>query len=350
MAGYTYRVLIAIGLIAIALFLWTVHKALLLGFAGLLVAVLIRGLGTTLSERTSLSTSWALAAVVAALVAGTVGFWWWLGPYIVSQVGQLAERLPDSYQALLTYVQDQSGLGMLVDALPSSRQALMQQFSLSSVRNVASTTLDAVLAAVLVLFIAVFFIISPGLYQRGVVHLVPKPHRDTAWEVLDNLGTSLWLWLLGRIVAIVFVAIAVTSGLWLLGVPLHFALGFIAGLLDFVPFVGPVAAAVPGVLLAFTQSPMTAVYTALLYFAVQQIEGNMITPLIQKRAVSLPPVLTLVSLTAFGLLFGLLGIILATPLLVVVLVTVKVLYVQNALDDEEVSVPGQSETQEAQPA
>jgi predicted PurR-regulated permease PerM len=117
-------------------------------------------------------------------------------------------------------------------------------------------------------------------------------------------------------------------GLWLVGVPSPIALGVIAGLLDFVPFFGPIVAAIPGVLLGFQDSPQTALYAALVYLAVQQLEGNVLQPLAQRWAVHIPPASSLLAVVAFGLLFGIVGILFAVPLAVVTMVLVRKLYVE----------------------
>jgi predicted PurR-regulated permease PerM len=114
-----------------------------------------------------------------------------------------------------------------------------------------------------------------------------------------------------------------------MGVPLAIPLGILSGLLDFVPFVGPLLAAIPGLLIAFSQGPDVALYAALVYFSVQFVEGNLVLPLAQKWAVSLPPALTLLSIVAFGLVFGLMGVLFAMPLTVVTLVLVRRLYVEK---------------------
>ena len=130
-------------------------------------------------------------------------------------------------------------------------------------------------------------------------------------------------------------AVAVLSGvgLWLIGVPLALALGLIAGLLDFIPYVGPWLGAAPAVLLALAEGPAEAVWTAILFLVIQQVEGNVLMPVIQKRASALPPVLTILAVVAFGVLFGFMGVFLATPLLLVLIILVRMIYVEDVLGD-----------------
>ena len=133
-------------------------------------------------------------------------------------------------------------------------------------------------------------------------------------------------------------------GLWALGMPSGLALGLLAGVLEFIPFAGPVLSAIPAVLLALAISPDLALWVLLLYVAVQQFEGNVLTPLVQQFAVDLPGVVLLFSLLAFGTLFGVLGVILAAPLAVVTYVLVKRLYVIETLHTAT-PIPGEGKDQ-----
>ncbi|MFC3128985.1 AI-2E family transporter [Coralloluteibacterium stylophorae] len=165
--------------------------------------------------------------------------------------------------------------------------------------------------------------------------------RAPAAEALADSGRALRLWLGGQAVAMLAVGVLTGLGLWALGVPAALGLAIIATLLDFVPLVGPIAAAVPAILLALTVDPRTGLLTTLLYLVVQQIEGNLLQPLVQQRAVELPPALLLFALIGAGLLFGVLGVLLAAPLTVVIFVLVKRLYVRETLG-EDTDVPGEA--------
>jgi len=127
-------------------------------------------------------------------------------------------------------------------------------------------------------------------------------------------------------------------GLAVLGMPLAAAVGFISGLLEFVPFFGAIASALLGTLLAFAQGPTQALYVGIFFFVIQQLEGNLVVPLVQRWAAHLPPVLSLLAVVIFGSLFGVEGIVLGTPLMVVLIVLVKKLYV-----DRQVEPPSQAE-------
>jgi predicted PurR-regulated permease PerM len=195
---------------------------------------------------------------------------------------------------------------------------------------------------VLVIVGGIFLAVEPQIYRRGLEKLAPEPARSRIGQAMDDCWTALRLWLLARLATMALVGLITGIGLWLIGVPAALTLGLLAGLLDFIPFVGPIIAAIPAVLLALASDPTTALWVVGLYLLVQQIEGNVITPIFQRRAVELPPALLLFALVSCGLVFGIAGVIFAEPLTVVLYVLVKRLYVRDALHTPT-SIPGEHE-------
>ena len=193
-------------------------------------------------------------------------------------------------------------------------------------------SLGSGLADLLVVLVAgIFLAAQPRFYAGGAIKLVPSSKRKLVGEAMDESENALRLWLKGQLLAMLVVGLLVGLGLWALGMPSALALGLLARLLEFVPFAGPLIAALPAVLLSLAVGPDMALWVVLLYFAVQQFEGYVLTPLVQQYAVDLPGVVLLFSLIGFGTLFGTLGLILAAPLTVVSYVLVKRLYVVEAL-------------------
>ncbi len=178
---------------------------------------------------------------------------------------------------------------------------------------------------------AIFFMADPSLYIRGLLLLVPERRSSRIAETIDATAQTLRYWLLGQGVSMFFVGVLTAVGLWLAGVPLAFLLGVIAGILEFVPFLGPVAATIPGVLIAVTEGWTVALYALLVYVIVQQIENRLLVPLVQWKAVSLPPALVILAVVALGLLFGVLGVLVATPLTAVLMIWIQKLYVEDVL-------------------
>ena len=207
-----------------------------------------------------------------------------------------------------------------------------------SVFGVLRGTVNAVIGGianlVLIITVAIFLALHPQPYIHGLLRLVPIVHRDHAAEILREIGDKLWSWLAGQSLDMLIVAVLTGGGLWLLDIPLALVLGIIAGLTNAIPFIGPFLSGVPAVLFSLTQGPRDAFYVLLLFIAIQQLEGNVIMPLIQRRAAGLPPVMTIFGVIVFGVLFGLPGILVAAPLMVVAMVLVQRLYIEGVLGDD----------------
>jgi predicted PurR-regulated permease PerM len=327
---------------AILLFVvWQTSAILLLVFAGILLAVVLNGLAVRISGRfhTSyrVSVTVVLLTAIAVLAIGALI----LAPRLSDQVSDMSERLPQALQQL----RDKLGqYGWARQALSQGSGSASMPFSnglLPRLPNLFSSTFGFLADAVLVLFIGLYLAYDPGLYRSGLIRMVAPRHRSRATEVLDVLNGTLWWWAIARLCTMLAVAVLTGIGLALIGVPLAFTLGLIAGLFDFVPFIGPILGAVPGIVLALTESADKALYAFILYIGIQQLEGNVITPLFEKKAVGLPPAVTLAALALFGALGGILGMFLAEPLAAVLMVLVNKLYLEDWLGDRGGGSPPQ---------
>ena len=187
----------------------------------------------------------------------------------------------------------------------------------------------------IVVLVAVYLAADPRPYLEGTVRLFPLKHRDRARNVLDAVGDTLFHWLQGQLVSMAVVGLLVAGGLWALGVPLAGTLGFIAGLFEFVPNIGPILSGVPAALLGITVSTSHVLYVILLYTAVQTLESYFLTPMVMKRAISLPPALTIVAQLVGTLTAGWLGLLLATPLIAAIVVVVRKVYLESLLGEED---------------
>lgn len=319
------------------LFLWFGGRILLLLFMGLLVAIVLRTPTGYLNRRLGWPTWLAFTLVLIAILGGLVGFGFLVGPQLNAQITQLVERLPESLRQVQEILERNRWGAWLLGQLQRAGDG--GGLPLGQITATAGSVTTTVAHLFLVLASGVFMAASPGTYRRGIVALVPPAHREKAWEVIDELGRTLKAWLVGQLLLMFIVGTVTGVGLWIIGVPLALALGFISGLLDFVPIAGPIIAFIPGVLMASTQGFSTVIWVVILYILVQQLEGNVLVPLVQQRAVDLPPVLTVAVVFLGGMLFGPLGVLVATPLLAVVFVLVKLLYIRDLLR-EEVTVPG----------
>jgi len=318
------RLVIAVAIIAFALLLWSLRALFMLVFGALLVAVILNVIAGPLNERLRLPQSVALLASVLILAALFGGSAWIFGAEVTRQSDAIRNALPAAWEAFEARL-DAWALG---DSLREWTQSL---WSGANIGTLAAMVSNAFGAALLMLVAGIYLAARPNLYRTGIIKLVPPGGRPLAADAIDDTGRALRLWLLGRIVSMVAVGFLTWLGLTIIGVPSALTLGLLAGLLEFVPYVGPIAAAVPAVLLAFAQNPDMALWTALLFFLVQQFEGYVLEPLVQQRAVDLPPALLLFALVAGGLVFGLIGVLFAEPLTVMLFVLVKRLYVREAL-------------------
>jgi len=340
---FTRRILKVVGITAAAVLLLLLigraFSVLLLIFAGVLMAVFFRQTAGALSSRTRLSGGWALAIVVVGVLALITVTVWLIAPRVSEQAAALADELPKAAENFRERVEDTKWGSRLVEEAPSVDSLLENRDGwLEQSLGVLSTTLGVLANLYVVLFLGLFLTAQPRIYRQGVVMLFPLPRRGRAKEVLDTLGSTLYKWLLGKLFSMVIVGVFTAIGLSLLGIPMALVLGLIAGLLSFIPNFGPIIALVPAVLLALAEGPSQALYVVLLYIGIQAVESNILTPLVQKKMVEIPPALIIVGQLLLGVFSGTLGLILATPIMVVSMVLVKMLYVHDALGDEDVHV------------
>jgi predicted PurR-regulated permease PerM len=208
--------------------------------------------------------------------------------------------------------------------------------------GIFSSTLAVLGGIVLILFVAVFVAIDASTYHAGLMHLFPHPMRPRAGEVLSATASMLRRWLFTQFLGMVVVGALTTVVLLLMGIPAAIALGIIAGILEFVPIAGPIIAAVPAVAMGFLDGPETAIYVALAYIGIQQFEANLLYPLLMKKGLEIPPVLTIFAQGVLSVVFGFVGLLVAVPMLAATIVPVKMLYVRDVVGDE-VKLPGEDE-------
>jgi predicted PurR-regulated permease PerM len=325
---------IAVAVVVILVLLWYAIDVVLLAFIGVLVAILLRAPADWLSRRLKISEGWALAAVGVIVLAGLVAGGTLFGRGVAVQALALVDRIPEIIETFKRELA-QTEVGARVLALAESSGMLSGgdgQF-IGRGLGLIGSTFGAVANVLIVLFFAVFMAAQPQPYIQGLLFLVPRRRRKRAREVIYEIGNVLRRWLIGQSILAVCVALLTGAGLLLLGAPFAVALAILAGLMEFVPYIGPFVAAVPAILVGFAEGPQLALYIALLFLGVQLAESYVLAPLIQHRAVHLAPAAILFAQVLMGAIVGALGVAVATPLAAAVMVAVGMLYVEDALGD-----------------
>ena len=315
----------------IGLLVWFALDLLLMVFAGVLLAIFLRTLAVALARATGLSTGYALASVVFGLIGITVLAGWLYAPRLAEQSDRLTESLPQAVSDLTSRVQEYGWGRWLIDQVSSTAS---EGDVVTQAQTMASRIMSVGVALVVILFTGLYLAAEPGPYVRGVLRLVPSASRPQAAELLFTIGGVLQWWLLGQALAMAIVGIAMGLGLWLIGVQLALILGVLAGLFEFIPFVGPLLAFGPAILLALANSGEQAAYVLGLYLVIQTLEGYVLTPLVQRKAVELPPVLTIVAQVGLSMAAGAIGLLVAVPLAAAGMVAIQLLYVEDRLGDD----------------
>lgn len=329
--------LVIAGIAVLVLVLWQLSDLLLLGFGAVVVATVLHSLAGLIERYTPLKRPWSLAVASIAVAGLIVSFAYLLGAQIYEQASNLMTKLPEMVSA----AGERFGIQDLPGLLASKSDDFIGRSGLvGDIAGYSSVVVGSVVNLLLVIVGGIYLSISPSRYLEGFLILVPAHVRGKIGSAMENAGRALRYWLLGQIISMTIVGMLTTAGLYLIGMPSALALGFFAGVAGFVPIVGALLSALPAVLLALSEGGSMIYWVLGLYVLVQQIEGNLIMPLVQRQAVDLPPVIGLFALVGLGILFGPLGVLLAAPLTVVLYVAVKQFYVRDTLG-EKTEVPGE---------
>jgi predicted PurR-regulated permease PerM len=314
-----------------AVLVWKLASVLLLLFVAVLIATILRGMADALAEKTHAPTRLMLAVVTIVVTLVLLAVAYWIGPRIAREANDFFARLATQLHIL----QAQFGhtpVGHAVAKRLASPTRLENQAS-AYVFNIARSTLTTVGELFAVLVLSLYLAEAARMYHDGAVRLFPPAHRALASSVMEEMGHDLRRWLIGQAIDMITVGGLSAIGLYFLGVPVPFALALLAGLLTIVPYFGALAAGVPGVLVALTQSWQAAVWVVLIFLGCHVIEGYIVGPIVQRRMIQMPPAVVLGSMAVAATLFGPLGLILGTPMAVVAMVLVRRVYIEHVLND-----------------
>lgn len=329
--------LIILAILGVALIFVELTRFFMLVFAAIVIGAIFDTIASFLTRRFKLGRGLALALSVFSMIAVVTAAFTLFGSQLAGQIETIQQSIPGAVSNVEAFL-DRYGWGQKARELTAVSSNDISTI-LSQAGGYALAAGSGLADFVLVLVGAIFLASDPATYRRGFLLLIPKPAVKTMDLAMDDVSHGLRGWMLGQSVSSLVVAGFTWAGLELLGVPASAGLGFLAGLLDVIPMIGPIIAGLPAVLLAFTVSPMTALWTLILYLVIQQLQGNFLQPMIQKQAVNVPPAVLLFAVIAAGLLFGMMGILLAAPLTVVIFVLVQRIYVQNMLG-KDIDVAG----------
>src|SRR5690625_1829032 len=300
---------------------------LLLILAGALIAIYFRGLGLWLAEKTKWRESVSAIIVIVGTVLILAVLFWLLGGQIQEQLSILSERLPEAIHKTEERISGNEWGEKLIQFTRQETEKLDTKKILDTALGFFKSTFGILGNIYIILYLGIFFTATPYLYKRGVISLIPTKGKEKANEVMNRLGFTLRSWFAGRIITMFAVFLLVTGGMLLIGVPVPLALGFIAGLLNFIPNFGPLIALFPALLIGGANGNNLFVLIGI-YIGAQAIEGNLITPLVQKRLINIPPALIIIGQVILGLFGGVLGLALATPVMAILMVLVNSLYIE----------------------
>ncbi|PZQ63926.1 MAG: AI-2E family transporter [Phenylobacterium zucineum] len=324
--------LLQLGALAVlGLLIWRLSDVVMMAFGAVLVAALIHALAGPLIRRLGLPRPAALIIAVAGLALAIAATVWLFGQQLAIQLVALGDLLPRAWAALQQQLSTTTIGAYVLDDLQRLKHP--DGMVVEQVSRIVRSSASATAASVIVLFAGLYLAFSPGAYLNGALRLLPMRRRARAAEVLHECGHALHGWLIGSLISMVVVGVSVGLGLWIAGVPSPLALGMLAGIAQFIPVIGPMAATIPGLIVAAGDSPEALFWASVIYVGSSQFEANLITPLLLRQMVELPMAVTLFAVLAMGVLFGPLGVIFATPLAVVAYVTVRRVYVEDVLGD-----------------
>lgn len=361
--------------ITAVMIVWMTHEIWAAAFLGVLFALSFNGPATWLCEHVAIPAWLATLLVLVLVLAVLTALVWVIGPPLVSQVEVLAERIPEAAHKVLLYM-EQNAWGQRVLHFAEQWSGISQQQMLlttgggtpsasaqptvgggdtgssqlpefgqvlSGIVDTLSFTMHAGALLGVSIVVMLFVAFDPQVYQRGFIWLVPRQHEAVACETMERVGTAMRWWMIGRLTSMFAIGAFTSVGMWMIDMPAPMALGALTGLFSFVPNIGPISAAIPGLLLALGIGPWMVVWVLGVYLVAQLIESNLVSPLVDQFAVSVPPGVLIVAQFVIASLTGVWGMIVATPLLVIAIVLVQQLYVRKVLL-KPIEVTGSTQT------
>lgn len=336
---FSKKVVITVSVVAFFLFLLFLLQhityLLFIIFAGILLAAFFSGITKVVQNYIHLPRPFAMITAIFAVLALIAAFSWISGSTVVSQFETLVEILPEALEKLGEKLSRIELIGALIDRLPSAEAFIPSATGLlDEITVFFSSFFGLVMNLFIIFFLGIYLAVDPALYVVNLFNLLPQSRRARAMEVFYVLDRSLKWWLIGRFAAMAVTGVATGVGLYIIGVPSALTIGIIAATLSFIPFLGPLMAYILASLVSFAVSPWTVAIVALLFIGTQAFENYYLVPTIERRALHVPQALTIAMQILLGVIAGALGIILAAPLTVVIIVLLQMLYIEDVLEEE----------------
>ena len=320
--------------------LWQVRQMLSLVFAAIVAATLLNQLARKLQHQFRLSRPIGVLGALAIFIVILVGFAIAIFPPFITQFQELTTTkfpaIVKSASQWRTHIQTYVPAALIpylpdLNNLDSQFQPLLKSIAGSSL-TLFSSSLAAILNLLFVAILTIMLLAQPTNYRRVFIALFPSFYRRRVNGILTECEESLGKWFGGAILSMLVVAALSFIGLIGLGIPLALAQAILAGLLNFIPNVGPTLSVVIPMAIALLDEPWKAVAIFIIYLLIQQFESNFLTPYIMSQQVSLLPAITLISQIFFTTFFGFLGLLLALPLTVVGKVWINAVLIEDILD------------------
>lgn len=326
----------AIALILALYIAWQIHHIILLAFTSVILATVLNRLVRQL-QRQKIKRNFAVILTVIITLLITTLFILIVAPSFISQFRELIKKIPQSVTAFNFWLNGfppfiSNSISSFINNLDQFIQGIVAQ-SLNNFFSLFSSTVTLITSILLVMVLTIMFLATPQEYRRAFLRLFPASFRSKANDILDQCEESVVGWSIGILFNMSVITILSGIGLWIIGVPLALANALLAGLLTLIPNIGPTISVIPPVAIAFLESPWKSLGVLILYIAIQQIESNLLTPIVMKKQVSLLPALTLLSQVLFSVLFGFLGLLLALPLMIIAQILLQDLVIKPILDN-----------------
>lgn len=329
--GTDYRMLLVVGVsLAVTALLIYLLPVLCLIFAGVIFGIFLSTAADVLSRRLHLPRAPALLIILIVLLAAGLAVIFIAGPQVMEQAGELAKQAPELWRTSAEAVR-QSEIGAMIlrlvqeaigapDALPDLSAIISESTQMiGRLTGIFSSVVGTLFSAIIMIAMATYIAFEPKLYRQGVLFVTPADRRGMVNHMLDRVAVVVTWWFVGQGLSMLVLGSTMTLGLWIIGVPFALLFGLFTALMTFIPNLGPVIAAIPVLLMALTQSIEQTLLALILVVALQNIEGLLLTPVVHRRIIALPPALVLAALLILGSLVGLIGALIAMPLVATII-------------------------------